>query len=172
MASCKSPIWRLAYPDFNPKFSNQLWNSGLLLRHVPLLVYDAETRPILFNPNIGKQIFPVHRFTIPLDDPKSLVRHDSYVSVVIDSEVMTILFHGMHLEHTGLEPSFNLSFIGRASIDARLRDVLGVILHDPIDRLGAASQKARNLLVLYFHYFLLDCFGLRPGYFLRANNSR
>src|ERR1700682_1563754 len=29
MASCKPPIWRLAYPDFNPKFPNQIRNSGL-----------------------------------------------------------------------------------------------------------------------------------------------
>src|ERR1700730_17605547 len=172
MASYKPPIWRLAYPDFNPKFSNQLRNSGLLLRHVPLLVNDAQPSPLLFNPNIGKQIFPVHHLAIPFDHAKRVVSHDSYVSVVIESEVMTILLHGMHLEHTGLEPSLNLSFIGRASVDARLRDVLGVILHDPIDRLGAASQKARNLLVLYFHDLFFDCFGLRPGYFLRANNSR
>jgi hypothetical protein len=135
-------------------------------------VNDAQPSAFLLDPNIGKHIFPLHRFTIPFDHAKSVVRHDSYISIVIDAEVMTILLHGMHLEHTGLEPSLNLSFVGRAPIDARLRDVLGVILHDPIDRLGAASQKARNLLVLYFHDLFFDRFGHRSGYVLGANSSR
>src|ERR1700682_4753908 len=29
MAFCRPPIWRLAYPDFNPKCPNQIRNSGL-----------------------------------------------------------------------------------------------------------------------------------------------
>src|ERR1700732_5027074 len=29
MAGRKPPIGRLAYPDFNPKFTNEIWNSGL-----------------------------------------------------------------------------------------------------------------------------------------------
>src|SRR6267378_3762821 len=144
----------------------------LFLRHVPLFVSDTQPSPLLLDPNIRKQIFPVRHLAIPFDDAKSVVRHDSDVSVIIDSEAMPILLHGMHLKHPRLEPSLNLSFVGRAAIHTRLSDVLGIILHDPIDRLGAASQKPRNLLVLYFHYFLFDGFGLRPGYFLRANSSR
>src|SRR6266404_4991539 len=102
---------------------------------------DMQPSPLLLDPNIRKQIFPVRHLAIPFDVAKSVVRHDSDVPIIIDSEAMPILLHGVHLEHPGLEPSLNLSFVGGASIDTRLRDVLGIILHDPIDRLGAARSE-------------------------------
>src|ERR1700704_1907783 len=140
----------------------------LLLRHVPLFVSDTQPSPLLLDPNIGEQVFPVRHLAIPFNHAKSVVSHDRYIPVIIDSEAMPILLHGVHLEHPGLEPSFNLSFIGRASIDTGLRDVLRVVLHDPVDRLGAASQKPRNLLVLDFHDLFLDRVDFRPGHLLRA----
>src|ERR1700737_5057284 len=42
MASCKPPIWRLACPDFNPKFPNQLRNSGLGHHHSSFSTRDGD----------------------------------------------------------------------------------------------------------------------------------
>src|ERR1700726_4422128 len=44
MAWRKPPIGRLAYPEFNPKFPNQLRNSGLVLNPRPSSVAADEDR--------------------------------------------------------------------------------------------------------------------------------
>ena len=108
------------------------------LWQVSLLVKDAQPGPFLLDPNIGKKIFPVGRFAISFDDAQSVVGHDSYVSIVVNSKAVPVLFHGMHLEDSGLKARLNLSLIGRASIDIGLSDVFGVILDDPIYRFGTA----------------------------------
>jgi hypothetical protein len=132
-------------------------------------VNDALPGPFLLDSIIGKEIFAVGHLAIPFDDARSVVSHNGNVPVLLDSEAMPILLPGVHLEHTGLETGPNLSLVRCAWIDTRLRDVLGILLHDPIDGLGGSSQKAHNLHILDFHDLFLDCFGFRPGHLLRAN---
>ena len=68
---------------------------------------DAQPGPILLDPYIAEQIFPVDCLAISLHDALGVVRHDGYFSIIIDSEMMAVLFHGMHLENSGLKTGFN-----------------------------------------------------------------
>src|SRR5713226_8006854 len=57
MASREPPIWRLAYADFNPKFPNQLRNSGLSVtpreatrgRNLGKLVLESSSRNLILD---------------------------------------------------------------------------------------------------------------------------
>src|ERR1700730_4783108 len=59
MASCKPPIWRLAYPDFNPKFPNQLRNLGLVGQAL-LSVLEVAPRLCWGDDKWTHQISPMH----------------------------------------------------------------------------------------------------------------
>src|SRR5882762_4944347 len=50
MASCKRPIWRLAYPDFNSKFPHQLRDSSLAHLKLGIRGRSHELEPLQLNP--------------------------------------------------------------------------------------------------------------------------
>src|SRR6266550_5045685 len=50
MASCKRPIWRLAYPDFSSKFPHQLRDSSLAHLKLGIRKRSSELEPLQLNP--------------------------------------------------------------------------------------------------------------------------
>jgi hypothetical protein len=98
-----------------------------MIRNISHVVNYSPPRPVLLEPHIRESIMNLRNLTFMFDSTIREVRHYSDGSVVVNENMMIVLFHCDHPESPVPHFSHKLNFGADTSIWPHVNDVLGII---------------------------------------------